>query len=319
MAAALPFEVAAARDSPSLGASVPLRLPVAVLCAACLAACARTAAPPPAPTTPRNVRVVELEHGFVPVRLELPAAPAGPKPAVISLLGENETLLAAGMVVVTYRLDWDRLKGLRPPPEPAPTNTVGAWLLASPTPKTVGQGYFGLIAANADAVSTVIDYLGTVPDVDPERIAIGGTSTGGFIALEATAVDARIRAAVIIAACGDFHRFLHLSSLGMNGAPLDLDPTYDKRLREREPIRHPARLTHAAVLLVSGTEDLAIPISCALETARTFASAYRRAGVAERFRFVPVGGAGHNDIGERTRGESLAWLQRWLQSPSVGP
>jgi len=105
----------------------------------------------------------------------------------------------------------------------------------------------------------------------------------------------------------------------MNGAPLDLDPTYDKRLREREPIRHPARLTHAAVLLVSGTEDLAIPISCARETARTFASAYRRAGVPERFRFVPVEGAGHNDIGERARGESLAWLQRWLQSPSVGP
>jgi len=271
----------------------------------------------------RAMRVVELENGFVPVRLEVPPAPAGPKPAMISLLGENDTILAAGMVVVTYRLDWELLKGLRPPPEPAaspaPKNTVGAWLLASPTPKTVGQGYFGLIAANADAVSTVIDYLGTVPDVDPTRIAIGGTSTGGFIALQATAADARIRTAVIIAACGDYHRFLHLSSLGMNGEPLDLDPTYDRRLREREPIRHAARLTHAALLLVSGTEDPAIPISCARDTARIFASAYRRAGVPERFRFVPVEGAGHNDIWERARGESLAWLQRWLQPPSVGP
>src|SRR6266481_1853687 len=72
IAGTLPFEVAAGRDSPSLGASVPLRLPVAVLCAACLAACMRTAAPPPAPTTPKDVRVVELENGFVPVRLEAP-------------------------------------------------------------------------------------------------------------------------------------------------------------------------------------------------------------------------------------------------------
>src|SRR6266849_3335803 len=208
IAAPLPFEVAAGRDSPSLGASVPLPLPFAVLCAACLAACVRTA-PPPAPTTPKDVRIVELENGFVPVRLEVPPAPAGPKPAVISLLGENDTILAAGMVVVTYRLNWELLKGLRPPPEPAaspaPKNTVGVWLLASPTPKTVGQAYFGVIAANAGAVSAVIDYLGTVPDVDPARIGIGGTSTGGFIALEATAADARVRAALIIAACGDYH------------------------------------------------------------------------------------------------------------------
>src|SRR2546427_413346 len=166
-----------------------------------------------------------------------------------------------------------------PPPEPAappaPKNTVGAWLLASPTPKTVGQGYFGLIAANADAVSTVIDYLGTVPDVDPARIAIGGTSTGGFIALEATAADARIRAALIIAACGDYHRFLHLSSLGMKGEPLDLDPAYHKRLREWEPPRHAARPTPPALLLVSGPEDLALPISRARATTPLVASSYR--------------------------------------------
>ena len=307
-----------------MAAAVKLHLPLALLLAACVAACVRTTAPPPAPsgaTTEENVRVAQLENGLVTVRLELPPAPSGPKPTVISLLGENETIRAAGITVVTYRLNWDRLKGFRPPPEPAasqaPKNTVGVWLLASPTPKTVGQGYFGVIAANARAVSTVIDYLGTVPDIDPARIAIGGTSTGGFIALEATA-DARIRAAVIIAACGDYHCFLHRSSLAMQGAPLDLDPAYDRRLREREPIRHPAHLTHAAVLLVNGTEDLAIPISCARATARTFARAYRHAGVPQRFRFVAVEGAAHNDIGERVRGESLAWLERWLGSPSVG-
>src|SRR5437667_4940973 len=139
IAATLPFDVAAGRDSSSLGASVPLGLPVAVLCAACLAACMRTAAPPPAPTTPKDVRVVELENGFVPVRLEAPLVPAGPKPAVISLLGENDTILAAGMVVVTFRLNWELLKGLRPPPEPAaspaPKNTVGRGSSPPPRPR----------------------------------------------------------------------------------------------------------------------------------------------------------------------------------------
>src|SRR2546422_7496474 len=68
IAATLPFELAAGGGSPSFGASLPLRLPPAGLCAAGLAARMRAAAPPPAPPTPQDGRVVELANGFVPPR-----------------------------------------------------------------------------------------------------------------------------------------------------------------------------------------------------------------------------------------------------------
>jgi dienelactone hydrolase len=290
-----------------------------ILCGVLPVAC-RQPAPTPVPSAPPApiVREARLQNGFISVRLEVPPGPDGPKPAIITLLGEREALLDLGMVVVTYEINWELLKGLAPPTPPAASGTaVGVWLLAAPTPKTVGQGYFGIIAANADrAIPTVLDYLATVPDVDPGRIGVTGASTNGFIALEAVA-DARVAAAAAIAACGDYHRFLHLSNLAMNGKPLDLDPTYERTLREQEPVRHPARFAHAAVLMVNGTEDHSVPAACALPTARRFRAAFARAGRPERFRFVLVEGAGH-DVAAQARYEVLAWFRRWLLPPAGG-
>ena len=266
---------------------------------------------PPAPI----LREEKLQNGFITVHLEIPPSPDGPRPAIITLLGEHEALLDLGMVVVTYEIHWELLKGLAPATPPAPSKTgVGVWLLASPTPKTIGQGYFSIIAANADhAIPRVLDYLATVPDVDPGRIGVTGASTNGFIALQAAA-DARVAAAAVIAACGDYHRFLHLSNLAMNGKPLDLDPIYARTLREQEPVRHPERFTHAAVLMVNGAEDRSVPAACAQPTARSFRAAYARARRPERFRFVLIEGAGH-DLAAQARYEVLAWLRRWLLPP----
>src|SRR5205814_159844 len=80
-------------------------------------------------------------------------------------------------------------------------------------------------AAN-EAIPKVLDYLAPLPDVDPARTGIGGTSTSGFVALQAIAVDRRLIGAAVVSACGNYHRFLHLSNLAMNGHPLDLDPAY---------------------------------------------------------------------------------------------
>jgi hypothetical protein len=276
----------------------------------------------PDPTDPPGVEVrnVDLMGGFLPLRLDIPTSPAGPKPAVISLLAVSEPLTDAGMVVVTYRQNWAVLKGLAPEPPPErPKNTVGSWLLAAPTPKTVGQGWFAMIGVDAEvAIPEVLRYLETLPEVDMSRVAVMGSSTRGFAAMRAAA-DRRIAVAVLLAACGDYHTFLHLSPLAMNGAPLDLDRHYDAELRRLEPIRHPQRFTHAAILMMNGTADTAVPVECARTTARAFARAYARAGVRERFRFVVIEGAGHSDLGTTTPAEIAVWLHRWLRPAPPDP
>jgi dienelactone hydrolase len=270
---------------------------------------------------------VTLDGGFLEIHVATPDVGAPPYPAIVSFLGDHEALRGAGFAVATFRLHWERLRGLHAAPPlpaaPAPSadtgGPVGVWLLASPSPRTVGQRYLGLIAAYVAAVRRVVDHLTTLDLVDASRLGVVGSSTNGFVSLEATAADARIAAAVAVAACGDYHVFLQRSSLAMHGAPLDLDPAYSRDLRAREPATHPERLTHAAILMLNGSADEAVPLACAEETAARLHAAYRRAAVPERFRLVVVEGAAHAALGARARDESVAWFGRWLGGvPSCG-
>jgi dienelactone hydrolase len=294
------------------------RLVAWIALVALLAACERPARVGPAAPAepPSHTRTISQATGFLEIRVTAPDAPAGPKPAVISYVEElRAPLLEAGVVVVAYQLHWDLLKGLVPPPSPdappPPPNPIGKWLLASPSPQVIGKGYLKIIDANArDTVGKVLDALADDPDVDPTRIGILGFSTNAFVALQATALNPRIRATVAVAGCADYHRFLHESSLAMNGEPLTLAPDYDAWLRDLELTHHPLRMVHAAVLMVNGRADLPIPISCAESTARALRRAYRRVGTPERFRFVVID-EGHalNDLARR---ETLEWIDRWL-------
>ena len=292
-----------------------------------LAACARTHPPAPARVDQSSdVREVTLANGFLTVSLDIPRLPAGPKPTVISPGPERDALHDAGAVIVTFHANWELLKGFIKPPapqgsaesgeEPPPADTYGAWLLASPSPKTVGKGYFELIAYNSTAaIPTIVDHLVTVPEIDPRRIGIGGRSTGGITALQAVAAEPRLAAAAVTVACGDYRCFLHRSTLGMKGEPLDLDPAYAAFLDKLDPALHPERLTHAAVLMVNGADDVAVPLPCAESTERALAKAYACAGVPERLRFTVVEGEGHN-LSARADEEVMVWWYRWLLRPS---
>jgi dienelactone hydrolase len=256
-----------------------------------------------------DVRRVTAADGVV-ARIHVPRVPVGPKPVVISPVEDPATLLSAGAVVVTYQVAaGDADEGASPRPGDVP---VGAWLLAAPSARTIGRGFFRLIAHEARyAVPRIVDQLAAMPDVDVARIGIAGTSTAAFVALQAVVAEPRIAAAAVVVGCGDYHAFLHLSTLGMGGQPLDLDPEYAAWLAELEPVRHPQRLLHAAVLMVNGATDVVVPVACARRTADVLSEAFARAGKPERFRFVLLEDDGHVP-GERAAQEARAWWTRWL-------
>ena len=261
-----------------------------------------------------------LSDGFITTRVVLPSGTAAPMPAVLTLFGEEKSLLALGIAAVTYQVHWELLRGLVPPAPPPDAatrpRTWGKWLLAAPSPHTVGEGYFQLISGDAtQTIPQVLDWLATVPEVDMGRIGIVGVSTNGFTALQAAAADRRLDAVVAIAACGDYHTFLARSTLGLGGKePFEPTPAYGAFLVKQEVIHHPGRLVHAAVLMVNGDADVAVPAACARATARALARAYARARVPERFRFVLIPGGGH-DLGDAARWYALGWFQRWLVEP----
>jgi dienelactone hydrolase len=269
----------------------------------------RPPASPPGPAV--ETRQAALRNGWISVKLEIPPGPPGPRPAIVSPLGDRAALLGRGLALVTYRLNWPQVPALAPPPPP-PGRTVGVWLLASPTPRLIGRGYFGLIAATADALPHVLDYLATVPEIDVGRIGISGSSTHGFTAFSALLLDRRFRAAVIVAACGDYHEFLHGSNLAMNGEPLDLDPRYDAWLRAHEPVEHPERIVPTPLLMINGGRDLAVPASCATRTEGVLRRAYALAGVPERFAVAWRAQATHNNAFEGAASEAMTWWERWL-------
>lgn len=295
--------------------------PGVAVAATLLAGCARAPLDPPAdpalPPAPET-RHATVANGFVTVDLTFPPGRRGPRPVVISPAIDRTALLAAGFVLVDYRAHWERLAPLKKAkprdPDAPPPRTVGKWLLASPSAATVGKGYFGLIDYDARiAIPQVIDHLETVPEVDPGRIGITGNSTRGFTALQAVAHDDRITVAAIANACGDYHTFLARSSLGLDGAePLALDPDYDAWLRARETIRHPGRLPPAALLLVNGERDRAIPIDCARTTAHALRHAYDDANVRERLRTVVLPLHGH-ELDAVVAAEIHDWLVTWLR------
>ena len=162
---------------------------------------------------------MELENGLIALRLLIPLEPAGPKPAVIGLPGIQTELLAAGAVSVSYRIDWDTRRDAPERMVPFPSGT-GRWLLASPSGGRLGERWVRSITSMAHlGIPRIVDYLETLPGVDHERIVVAGTFTDGFVALQALAHDTRLAGALAIGACGDYHRFLQDSPLGMAGAP----------------------------------------------------------------------------------------------------
>lgn len=107
------------------------------------------------------------------------------------------------------------------------------------------------------SVLLTLDYLVTLPSVDPDRLALVGASFGGFFAPVAAATDPRITNLGLLYAGGDLAALLagHLEEdlppavaiLGAEMAAL--------RLQRLEPIRYVGDVSPRPVLLVNGLYD----------------------------------------------------------------
>lgn len=279
-----------------------------------------------------EVRELSLQGGFLRVTLKIPQRPPGRKPVLVAPVSDETALLERGVIVVRFRQDWSVLAGLGQPDPSAPEpggdagTRVGLWMLAAPRPGIVGRNYFAVIGVSAEqSVPRILDELETLPEVDPQRIGIAGSSTGGFVALEALAGEPRLAGAVVRVACGDYRRFLRSSSLALaddprwleNGEPV-LDADYAAVLRRREPLGRADAYPPRPLLMLNGRRDEAIPFACAERTAAALRAAYAEAGVPDRFRFVVYDDAGH-DLGHDAMDEALAWWERWLLGAPGAP
>jgi dipeptidyl aminopeptidase/acylaminoacyl peptidase len=124
-------------------------------------------------------------------------------------------------------------------PESQMLSRAGFGILALDLPghgKSEGRSQWGL--PERRAISAAVDWLTVRPDVNPDRIGALGMSMGGYVLTQAAAVDARIRAVVLVSTPHDVvaqnwhasRRWGLLSqlpchlALRASGMPLDMRP-----------------------------------------------------------------------------------------------
>ena len=271
-----------------------------------------------------------IQRGWITIELGLPKDAAPPFPLVLNPILPDEQLLRRGIGVVRWKTHWEALNEIEPAPAPTPvspeptpaTEPVGAWILRSPRPGVIGQGYFQLITSEAhQTVPAVVDHLSQNAEIDVDRIAITGSSTGGFTALQAFAEDPRFSAAAVQVACGEYRLFLKSSRLALDDqerwlvdGEMVLDADYATFLDAVDPATRADLYPPRPLLLVSGAEDRAIPPACVHATAARFSEVYERAGAADEFLWIEFPDRGHN-LGPEASREVLAFLEKNLLGP----
>jgi cephalosporin-C deacetylase-like acetyl esterase len=132
-----------------------------------------------------------------------------------------------------------------------------------------------------------IDFLLTLPEVDPERIGITGNSGGGLNTLFTSAIDSRIRAAAIAGYVFEFRNWMKYA--GPHCTCTYLPAMY----RTGEWFGIAGLIAPRAVLMLQGEHDAIFPISGARIAGRTTEALYALLGHAGRARFDAIPGARH--------------------------
>ncbi|MGI9598571.1 MAG: prolyl oligopeptidase family serine peptidase [Acidimicrobiales bacterium] len=133
-------------------------------------------------------------------------------------------------------------------------------------------------------VSALADHLQSLPEVDPERVAIGGGSYGGFMTSWALGHDQRFKAGLVERAVTSWNTMYGTSDIGnwfterTIGATIELKP---EEVTRQSPLHYAAQIT-APTLILHSEEDWRCPIE---QAEQLFAAIRRSGGQATMVRF----------------------------------
>lgn len=168
---------------------------------------------------------------------------------------------------------------------------------------SAGVTWAGIIAW--DDIRTV-DYLVTRPDVDPLRIGCAGHSVGGLRSAYLTAIDDRVKAAVICGWMCSFPNQLAKHVRSTIGHTKLIPGIY-------RHMDHPDIASLAIpkpLIVISGIQDALFEPAGVRAAHAKLAQCYAKAGVPDRFKSL-IEERPHEFNAER-QADAWAWLGRWL-------
>ena len=159
-----------------------------------------------------------------------------------------------------------------------------------------------LLTLNIWDAKCAITYLQSRPDVDPERLGCVGLSYGGTITLFTTALEERIRCAVVSGYLNAFGVYaLGMANFCGAQTPVGL-------LKYGEMWDVGCLISPRPLLVESCMRDEGFPIEASRKSAQALRRCYQVAGAPDRFD-VDEFDAGHQWSGRK----SYDWLDRWLR------
>lgn len=212
-----------------------------------------------------------------------------------------------------------------------PSDTGQAWISVDEGPEYAYLYHYAWAGMRA---LTLLEELAGIPGnphrIDASRLGVLGGSMGGIVTGIINGVDDRVKAAIILAAAGQWQHAMrfprswlyHELYTGTRDKPyngmdplnsiedIDTDPTLITFLNYFDPIRYAVR-QHAPVMVIVGTHDGYFPLTCSNQTALGLTSAGTRPHFEKRLWFLP--NARHGLLDSPTQAfQLLVPLFEWL-------
>jgi cephalosporin-C deacetylase-like acetyl esterase len=156
-----------------------------------------------------------------------------------------------------------------------------------------------------------IDYLLTLPDVDSERIGVTGNSGGGLNTLFTSALDARVRTAVVVGYTFEFNNWLKYA--GAHCTCTHLPGIF----RAMEWFEIAGLIAPRPLMMLQGENDGIFPISGARRAGHNTEALYVLAGEPGRAVFGEVPGQPHA-YSRPYRERMYGWMAKYLLGHGTG-